>query len=161
VLILGVGAISGQDKFPKGWRTPTRVEATGDWRQKSRTRFLKVTADFDGDGKPDVAYLLMNDSPKRFGLFVQLSSQPGDWQLLHQGYLRSSVSGFPDLGIDVVRPGKYDTLCGDDPSACGPDTPGTLNLRTSAIEFFAYGETSTYYYWDRKAKKFLGLAMSD
>ena len=66
-----------------------------------------------------------------------------------------------DFGIRLVHSGKRDTLCGDDPSVCAPDTAKSLDLANSAIEFFAYGEASTIFYWDKAAKRFRDAPISD
>jgi hypothetical protein len=138
-----------QDSLPDGWRKPTAVEAKGVWRNKSAVRFLVVKGDFDGDGRDDLAELLVNDSGREFALFVRLSSQHDAWQSIHGG--RAPLG---DFGIRRVRPGKRDTLCGDDPSVCAPDTAKSLDLANSAIEFFTYGEASSIFYWDKTAKRF-------
>jgi hypothetical protein len=141
--------------LPSGWRRPTTAEAAGQWRRKSPNGFLVVKADFDGDGQKDVAELLVEEKGKRGGLFVRLSGENSGWQSLHQ------FQGLFDLGIRVVRPGKYETLCGSDPSVCEPETAKALDLKTSAIEFFSYEKTSTYFYWDPKTRKFRAAPMSD
>jgi hypothetical protein len=149
-------AVAFAQELPEGWRPPTFAEATGHWRQKSSTRYLTVKADFDGDGHDDLAEVLVDDSGKKFGLFVRLSGEHSDWQSLHQA--RTPLG---NLGIRVVRPGKYETLCGSDPSVCDPETPKALDLTNSAIEFFSYGSASGVFYWDRMKNKFLSAPMSD
>jgi hypothetical protein len=109
--------------LPSGWRRPTSAEAAGQWRRKSPTRFLVVKADFDGNGHKDIAELLIEEKGKRCGLFVRLSGEHGEWQSLHQ------FQGLFDLGIGVVRPAKYETLCGSDPSGCDPETAKVLDLK--------------------------------
>ena len=66
-----------------------------------------------------------------------------------------------DIGIDIVHPGKYETLCGSDPSVCAAGLPEALDLAYSAIQFFSYGSASSIFYWDRRSKKFLTVPMSD
>src|SRR5258708_32745981 len=70
-----LSALAVAQELPQGWRRPTLAEVKGQWRNKSRTRFLAVGGDFDGDGKLDIAELLVSSSAKRFGLFVRLSSK--------------------------------------------------------------------------------------
>jgi hypothetical protein len=145
-----------QDTLPSGWRKPTLTQANEDWRKKSATRFLVVKGDFDGDGHEDLAELLVSDTGKRPGLFVSLSSQHGGWQLLH-----NAGGSLGDLGIRMVRPKKYETLCGSDPSACAPDTPKAIDLVHIAIEFFSYGRTSRFFYWDKTTQSFRNVPMGD
>ena len=146
---------SAQSILPPGWRRPTPDEAVGAWRRKSPTRFLVVKADFDGDGQIDVAEILRNDSEKDCALFVRLSGRDSEWKSLWQGHCMDNV------GISAVRPGKYETLCGSDPSGCDPATPKTVDLAHSAISLFFEGETSSFFYWDPNTKKFNSVPMSD
>jgi hypothetical protein len=143
-------------ELPKGWRRPTLTEAKGKWRNKSHARFLRVRGDFDGDGRQDVAELLVSSSAIKIGLFVRVSSQHNEWQSVHE----------PDgpldrLGIAIVRPKKYVTLCSSDPSVCAANDPRSLDLKSSAINLFAYGANNSFLYWDPKAEKFQSAPMSD
>lgn len=156
VMVLTLRPVFAQDSLPDGWRKPTASEAKGAWRNKSATRFLIVKGDFDGDGRDDLAELLVNDSGGEFGLFVRLSSQHDAGQSIHGG--RAPVA---DFGIRLVRPGKRATLCGDDPSVCAPDTAKSLDLANSTIEFFTYGEASSIFYWDKTAKRFRAAPTGD
>ena len=150
-------SISAQSTLPPGWRRPSPVEVSAAWRRKSPTRFLIVKADFDGDGHTDVAEILTNESEKRCALFVRLSSGNGEWMTLWKG----PAVELRNVGISMVRPGKYDTLCGDDPSACNPETPKSVDFEHNAISLFFEGETSSFFYWDRKTKKFNSVPISD
>ena len=114
-----------------------------------------MRGDFDGDGRNDVAELLVSDSGKSFGLFVWLSSVRL-WQSIHR-----ADASLGDLGISLLLPKKFDTLCADDPSTCDPDAPATVDLKNKAIEFFAWGETSSIFYWDSTAQAFRDAPMSD
>src|SRR4030081_3006757 len=90
--------VSPQQALPAGWRKPTPTEAIGSWRKKSSSRFLVVRGDFDGDGRDDIAELLVSDSGKSFGLFVWLSSQRR-WQSIH-----GADAPLGNLGIGLVLP---------------------------------------------------------
>jgi hypothetical protein len=149
--------ISAQSILPPGWRRPSPVEVSAAWRRKSPTKFLIVKVDFDGDGHTDVAEILTNESEKRCALFVRLSRGSGEWITLWKG----PTVALRNVGIRMVRPGKYDTLCGDDPSACNPETPKSVDFEHNALSLFFEGETSSIFYWDRKTKKFDSVPISD
>ena len=155
VVSFSMAQVAAKPTLPAGWHKPTPGEATGAWRKKNPTRFLVVRGDFDGDGSNDVAELLVSDSGKSFGLFVWISSQ-GRWQSIHGG-----DASLGDLGISLVLPKKFDTLCADDPSTCASGTPATVDLKNKAIEFFAWGETSSIFYWDPSTRAFRNIPMSD
>jgi hypothetical protein len=130
---------SAQSTLPLGWRRPSPAEVSDAWRKRPE-KFLMVKADFDGDGHADVAEISANDAEKRCALFVWLSSN-NEWKLLWNG-------GTPlrNIGASLVCPGKYDTLCGDDPSVCNPETPKSVNLVHSVASLFFEGETSSFFY---------------
>src|SRR5215510_278573 len=101
-----IGLAFAQETLPQGWRKPVAAEVPGDWREKSPAKFLTVRGDFDGDGKVDVAELLVNQAGTQFGLFVKRSAAPG-WEQLEKGQIRQ----LDNLGIDLVKPGKHETAC--------------------------------------------------
>lgn len=155
VATFSMAQVAAQPTLPAGWRKPTHTEATGAWRKKSPARFLVVRGDFDGDGRNDVAELLVSDSGKSFGLFVWLSSQRR-WQSIH-----GADGSLGDLGINLVLPKKFDTLCAHDPSGCAPSAPATVDLKNQAIEFFTWGEASSIFYWEASSQAFRNAPMSD
>lgn len=144
---------------PVGWRRPSQAEAADKWRQKSRTRFLVVRADFDGDGKLDDAELLVNPSAKQFALFVRLASKK-QWELIDKPFDVGSLDRF---GIDLVKPGKYETACGKGYGdyACAHGEPDLLKLSNPAIDFFYTESSDRIFYWDSNTKAFREILMSD
>lgn len=148
----------GQDTLPKNWRRPTRTDAASNWRDKSSTRFLTVRADFDGDGKTDIAELLVNPSTNQCALFVKLYS--GEWQMIDRPGDLKSLDRF---GIDLVKAGKYETACGKryGDFACAHGEPDYLVLSRPAIDFIYTESSDSIFYWDAEQHKFLKILMSD
>jgi hypothetical protein len=160
VAILILRPSFAQDTLPRGWRKPTLAEAGADWRKKSPTRFLAAKGDFDGDGKQDVAELLVDISGKHFGLFIKRASAP-DWLTVDGA--QGEVKDLANFGIDLVKPGKYKTACGKGYGdyACSHGEPEVLELSRPAVDYF-YNESSDFiFYWDAKGKKFIQIQMSD
>lgn len=149
---------AAQDKLPSGWREPTPEEGSGRWRQKSLTRFLRVRADFNGDGKLDVAQILVNPSTNKFGLFVKLGTA-GQWQLLRD----FDLTFIGRYGIDDVKPGNYETACGKGYGdwACAHGEPDWLQLSHPGIDLFYTESSDSIYFWDQPSKKFREVVMSD
>jgi hypothetical protein len=144
--------------LPSGWRLPIKQELESSWRQKSPTKFVIVKGDFDGDGKVDLAQILINPSRRSFGLFVLLSSSE-KWELLGDGDLRS----FERFGIDQVQPGRYETACGKGYGdyACANSEPDFLVLTNKAIDYIYTESSDTIFYWDKHSHKFNKALMSD
>lgn len=157
--MLTVSSVLGQDIFPKGWQRITQAEAADDWRQKSRTRYLLVKGDFDGDGKPDTAELLLNPSANQFALFVKLASS-AKWQMLGEPF---DVKVLDRFGINLVKPGKYQTACGKGYGdyACAHGEPNVLQLSAPGIGLFYTESSDSIFYWERKSRKFAEVLMSD
>jgi hypothetical protein len=158
LLVVTVSAPALAQELPKGWRRPTRVETSQRWRIKSRTRFLVVKDDFDGDGEVDLAELLVSETGHRCALFVRLSSERNSWR---EPIWHADTGGLGRFGINLVRPGKHDTFCSSDPSSCHPKTPATVDLPTFGILFSSYGTASSLAYWDKRAGQFQWVPMSD
>ncbi len=144
---------------PRLAETLTAAETSDGWRHKSPTRFLKVKGDFDGDGKSDVAEILINPSSSQFALFVKLS-WTGEWQLVGKPYDEKSLDRF---GIDYVKPGKYETACGKGYGdyACAHGEPESLKLSTAAIDIFYTESSDSIVYWDAAIKAFREVLISD
>src|SRR5277367_258050 len=145
------GIALAQD-LPSGWRRPISGETPGEWRQKSRARFLVVYGDFDGDGKPDTAELLVNPTSSKFALFVRLSSTH-KWEPVSES---ADVKALDRCGIDLAKPGEYKTACGKGYSdnACAHGEPDVLKLSTPAIDFFYTESSDSIFYWDASTRAF-------
>jgi hypothetical protein len=123
IAVLFSAAAVPQD-LPQGWRRPTTSEVSDKWRAKAPTRFVTVKADFDGDGKADTAELLVNPSRHRFAVFVKLGSNE-TWQRIGD---EIEVKWLGEMGINIAKPGKYETACGKgyDDSFCAHSEPNYL-----------------------------------
>jgi hypothetical protein len=150
-------AASAQD-LPQGWRRPKQSEISQPWRLKNKVRFLVIRADLDGDGRPDRAELLVTESRKQCALFVLFSGEYTHWG---NPIWHSDLDGVGRYGINVAGPGRHSTLCSSDPSSCDPHTPTTVDLTSSGIYFFSYGEASSLAFWDKRDQNFHWVPMSD
>ncbi len=111
VVILSAG-VSGSESLlpvPHGWRVPAASEVGAGRLANAMGRgHLTVEGDFNGDGQMDRARLLVKRGGHRFGLFVFLSSRTGTPKtcLLHE----DNIELLKRIGIQLVKPGKYETL---------------------------------------------------
>ena len=145
--------------LPAGWRRANVTEKSLSWRKKSPTQFFRVEGDFDGDGKPDVAELLINPTEKKCAIVVKLASAQ-TWQLLGAP---ADLGVLDRFAIDLVKPGKYETACGKgyDESFGAHGEPDYLVLRNPAIDFIYTESSDSIFYWDTKKNVFREIAMSD
>ena len=156
IAILSPTAVA--QELPHGWRRPAQTEVAQSWRMKSPSRFMIVKGDFDGDGKADVAELLIGRSVQQGGLFVWLTSQFNNpaGPIWH-----ADKGGLSNIGIRPAHPGKRETLCSSDPSECEPQTPAYVNLKSNGIELFSRGTTRSVAFWDATTKKFRWIPIGD
>jgi len=145
---------------PTGWRFPGESDYRSSWAEfrKDIPRPFKVQADFNGDGLPDQAWILIRDNPKAWGVFVFVAQRDGGYKL-HE-VLRVDGDNEPqDFGISLAQPGRYKTACGKGYWECKKDEPETLVLRGPAINYFKYESASSVIYWT--GQRFRTVAISD
>ncbi len=149
-----------KDAVP-GWRTPMTNELGKDmaWRDKDPNLYLVVKADFDGDGKEDIAYLLVNSKDNSIGLFVVMASV-GNARPLQLEIIKDKQL-IEVFGIGIVRPGTYETACGKGFWDCKKGEQEYLNLNHPAIDFFNYESANSYFYWNTIEEKFDRIWISD
>src|SRR6185295_13483147 len=86
------------------WRPPTSAEVSQPWRSDSPHRYLAISADFDGDGRPDRADLLVQVAGSGAALVVVLGRSPKQRIVLER---LDDVALLDTMGVDLVTPGKY------------------------------------------------------
>jgi len=136
------------------WRPPTPVELDEEWRQTSATRFTIARGDFDGDGKPDEARLLLSHDGKRLAIVATLSSS-GE-RLVSQW-----EGGLTRMGIATLPPGRYRTACGKGYFECEPQEPEELVTRWDGIDLFYEESADGVYYMPERDREFVHIRLSD
>ena len=168
-LVILSSATSGtlaQD-LPSGWRLPTRDELSDKLRAKSPTRFAKASADFNGDGVVDHAFLLRSTRFNGEGLWVQLSDGQHGYAWIRLDVMDwgpEEASGDSAMAIDVVAPGIHPYACFEHAPDCnfGPyhERP-RLKLRDPSLLYFKLESASTSFFWSNKSRRFLRVWLSD
>lgn len=150
--------------LPEGWRLPTDMEMDGQsLRKESNWKYAQATADLDGDGKDDTAYLLKSTTSSGQGLWVDLSSRSGkDWLVLDEIYWGEQ---YPNaglaMGIETVPPGTYESACGKRYWDCASDEPAAIELEAAALRYFKFESASSIFHWDAKTGAFIRTWTSD
>jgi hypothetical protein len=143
------------------WRTPIAEELGKDatWRDEDPGRYLIAKADFDGDGKEDIARLLVSDRRDKVGLFVTVRSMKKTSPLLLESIKDKRM--IETFGIELAKPGTYRTACGKGYWSCQKNEPEELRLERPGIDFFKYESANSYFIWNAEKKKFDRIWMSD
>ncbi len=147
--------------FPLGWRAAEKSDYSAEDLSFMNNRVPNhVKADFNGDGINDNAWILINESENKYGLFIFLSKKGG-------GYERASLAEYQKeteklyMGISHMKPGKYKTACGKGYGNCGPNDPKVIVLRNPGINFFAFESGNSVFYWNPGKKGFTRIWLSD
>jgi len=143
------------------WHPPTPSElgsaADQKWREADPVdRFLVVRGDFDGDGKPDEARLMVRGDGKAFALFVKLAAR-AEAEKLDEF---PDASRLPALGIKRVAPDRYPTACARGLD-CAEDEPRYIDLRHDSIDYFRHDQFNRYYYWNASRHEFAQVGIND
>ena len=155
-------AMGGNPWPPAGWRLPTEADYSGDWlafRKDLPTPF-HVEADFNGDGVPDDAWILLRSTGVGWRVVARVSQKGASARMFDLVDPDGDASA-QYHGIALVKPGRYETACGKGYFECKPGEPEVLNLKKPAIEFFKYESASSIFFWESKAKRFRQVWTSD
>jgi hypothetical protein len=148
--------------LPTGWRVPTQAETSHnqEWRNRDKNRFLTIEADFNGDGVPDRAMLLVRDKDSTLGLFAFVSQASNVFKtyILDEAIEKVRLDV---MGITVSKPGKYTTACGKGYLDCREGEPEIIALQIAAVNYFKEGSANSFFYWDKVGRNFKRSWMSD
>jgi beta-lactamase regulating signal transducer with metallopeptidase domain len=150
------------EELEQQWPRPDQKDLDAEpLRSRSPTRYTELTADFDGDGKPDRAVLRVEAAGWKEGLFVQLSSaQPGKWQPLNSvGHNQQSRQLL--MGVSLVPPGTYVTACGKGYRRFCADEPREVVLKHPGIDYFQFESANSYVFWDEDRGQLRRVWISD
>ena len=148
------------EEFPEGYRLPNDKElAKEPLRKESPTQSATVTADFNGDGKSDYAYLLIGENNSKGILAVKLSNNDNyDWKLLDDTLDWNAEQ----MGIDLVQPDNYETACGKGYWECSANEPSRVTLKNAGILYSPFEKGGAkLIYWDSAKNDFVQVVMND
>jgi hypothetical protein len=150
------------DLPPKGYRFPTDADYRDDWKEfrASLPVPFHVSADFDGNGSADDAWIMLAERSSGWALVAYMRSATGQARVVT--LLTDSGKTSPQsMGITVVVPGRYETACGKGYWKCRVNEPDALNLPLPSFAFSLYEGASSIFWWDAKAKQFRRTWISD
>ena len=147
--------------FPPGWRVAEKSDYSAENLSVINNRVPNhVNADFNGDGINDDAWILINETESKYGLFILLSKKGGDHKRANLAEYRKETEKLY-MGISLMKPGKYKTACGKGYGDCGPNDPKVIVLRNPGIDFFAFESGDSVFYWNANKKEFIRIWLSD
>jgi hypothetical protein len=154
------GCASSLPPIPDGWRAPTVLETAYDIpiREQDPNRYLFTEADFNGDGKADMARILVNDKKNKMALFIFLSNDSTALLLIEL----EDKSWVSRMGVSKLEVGEYPTACARGYGRpCKEGEPSVIILSNPAISFFQLESGSYAFVWEGSSDSFKRIWMSD
>jgi hypothetical protein len=147
--------------FPPGWR-PAEKSDYSDEDLKFVDNIVPnhLTADFNGDGIKDEAWILLHKTKNKYGLFVFMGRKGGGRKMFKLAeYPKRTEKIY--MGIIFLEPGTYKTACGKGYWDCAPEEPEILLLQKPGIDLFQFESADSVFYWNPKNNKFKRIWLSD
>jgi hypothetical protein len=147
------------------WRFPDKSDVIGDWqtyRQEGREYFT-FTADFNGDGNQDEAWILIRKDNSEWGLFVFLSERDDERQIIELERFEITARTTPQgMGIGLADPGYYLSACAKGyGTGCEPGERMSVELKNPAIDFFMFESANSFFFWNEALIGFERIWISD
>lgn len=149
IAILAFPASAADPPPIAGWRYPNAADYTDDWAEFYKGKKEKpfyASADFNGDGELDEAWILISDKPEGYGLFVFLSANTDHVTVIALDHEFGNM-GPQGMGISVAEKGVYKTACGKGYWTCGPGESPSISLRWPGINYFMFESARSIFRW--------------
>lgn len=161
ILTFSFATFAQTPKAPDGWRFPTAKDMKSNWQTFRRDIPMpyKAIADFNSDKLIDEVWILIPKNGMGLGLFVFLRQKDKSFCRIQLD--RAEDSSPQTMYVSVAQPDTYETACGKGYWECAAGEPARLNLKLKAIHYAVYESATSIYYWDKQAKKFKNIAISD
>lgn len=162
LLVLAPTLLAKTPPLPDGWRLPRSSELAvyQEFRNRSPVQYLSVRGDFNGDGFPDVARLLVSRDEKRLGLVVTFGRSDGSPR--HLVLDRWEVQSLTSIGIDEQPKGVFNIVCREKDMGydwCRPGEATVFRIANDSIVGFFDEKSSFVYLW--RGTKFHKVWTSD
>lgn len=145
--------------LPSGWRLPTKLELSDDWRKKDQNKFASIIGDFDGDKILDEAKILVTNDSKKMGVFIWWGKdKSGKPTALFD---ESEISQIHGMGIEIFSPGNYQTACGKGYFDCKAGENKNIKIDHDSINYFKTESANSVFSFDKSKKIFKRTWLSD
>ncbi len=150
-LILIAAASSRAMQLGEAWTQPTSEmlgDRNADLRARSSERYLVARGDFDGDGQPDRAAVMVRAGSGEAAVLLYLANRLASPLVLQTLGARNLAQ----IGIETVKAGIYQPSCARQGGAdCDPST--RITLPHEGISLFTFEGPATYYWIDAQQVK--------
>jgi len=136
---------------PEGWRFPESAKELASFpirlKNDPKNLFTVVKGDFNGDGHPDAAAYLLNESTGQVALFVNMSLKDGTYDLSPYG--NADKNYVIENGVMLTDPGEYTNSA----------TKSKVTIEHPAFIIIIFNTASNLVYWNPKYKEWVTIPL--
>lgn len=147
--------IYAADAIPDGWRLPDKEDETNDWARFNAPN--KITADFNGDGKIDTAYILLNKK-KAKGFMVVANVNEKQFKLEQNDEVEPQ-----SVAIELIDPSNevWESACEKGYWDCATGEIRQFKITKPSIQFCFIESACKIYMWSDRKRDFISVPISD
>lgn len=142
-----------------GWRVADKEDAVDDWARFNSPN--KIIDDFNGDGKADIAQILINENSKTgFKLVVEVSGidKINQFKLVENPEIAAQSTA-----IELLNPSNevWESACSKGYWDCEKDEIRQFKITKPSIQFCYIESACTVFLWSDRNKEFIEIPISD
>lgn len=139
------------------WRYPNGDDIIGDWEifRENGNEVYTTAGDFNGDGVPDEAWILIKKDNSEWGLFVFLHAEIGPPKIIELDRIKTTDMIPQGMDVWMTPPGFYLSSCARGiGSGCEPGERRSIDLKYPAVAFFRFESHGVYFFWNEETNGF-------
>ena len=159
LMLCGCTSVSKNVVPPDGWRLADKEDAVNDWVRFDSPN--KIVEDFNGDGKVDIAQIILNkDLVKGYKLIVSMSGDKGNEQFL---LTENSEVSPQSVSIELLKPSNeiWESACSKGYWDCEADEIRQFKISKPSIQFCYIESACTVFMWSDRNRNFIEIPISD
>ena len=145
--------------IPEGWRVADSEDQIDDWARFNSPN--KITADFNGDGKEDLAQILLSATKnKGYKLIVQMSLN--DQVMVFNLDQRDDIPA-QSMAIELAEPSNevWESAWEKGYWKCADSEIRQFKITKPSIQFCYIESSCSIYMWSDRKKDFINIPLSD
>ena len=151
-----IGCVDNKNvNTPPNWRVADKEDAIDDWARFDSPN--KIINDFNGDGKKDIAQILVSsDSEKGYNFVVEI----GERQFL----LESNNEITPQsVAIELIKPSNstFESACAKGYWECEANEIRQFKITKPSIQFCYIESACSIFIWSERKNDFIRIPISD
>lgn len=140
------------------WKPIADSSMHNDWRAVDENKFLRVNADFNGDGISDFAEIKQSCDKKRVALFAFVNEK----NKRNKSFFLADIDSnqLSVYGVKLTPPGDYLSACQKGYFECA-STQASTDVLHQSVQLFKYEGVSSIFFWDPTSNNFKRVWIDD